>query len=238
MKTPVRNAEVVLKQLSDVSGKPVIAKNNIAIQVPVRFKEIGLAQIGSSTFVFGLFAMILDSGEYALMNVNAYLELGAASVDTEEIDGTEYYNFHFEPGDVVFKTKSLVCRPALIFKAISEFVFKGKVPWYVDYDDMGKLFSTAKKHAATTADIRPEVMEFMAAYIGRNKNDRINYIRESAETYADFEKNLAWVPMQSVYWSAPGTVNKLAGAYFQDGIVSAIVNPSERVEKIESILRA
>ena len=238
MKAKVRNAEKVLSVLIDLPGKPVITKEALTIQLPVRYREIGLAQVGASTFVFGLFAMILETGEYALCNVNNLVELGPANVTTVTIDETEYYEFHFPKGSVVFQTKELVCRPTLIFTAISEFVFKGKVPWYVGYEDMGKLFDTAKSHAKTRADIHPSVMEFIAAYIARDKDDRIKYLRETAKTDADFQKKLAWVPMQSVYWSAPGTVNKLAGAYFQDGIVSAIVNPSDRVEKIENILRA
>ena len=104
---------------------------------------------------------------------------------------------------------------------------------------MGKLFDTAKKHAKTSADILPSVVEFMAAYIARYKNDRTKYLREVAKTPKDFDmKNLAWVPMRNVFWSAPGTVNKLAGAYFEQGVTSALVNPSQRVEKIESVLRA
>jgi len=235
----VRNAGKVLSQLIDLPGKPVITKSALTIQVPVRFREIELAQVGASTFVYGLFAIILDSGEYALCNVNAYVELGPASVELTTVDGEEYYNFKYLPNQVVIKTKDLVCRANLIYKAIEEFVFKGKIPWYVDYEDMGKIFDTAKRHARTSAEIMPSVVEFMAAYIARSKEDRTKYIREVSKDYKDYSKeNLEWVPMRSVYWSSPGTVNKLAGAYFSDGIVSALVNPSERVEKIERILRA
>lgn len=238
MKAKVRNAEKVLSTLIDLPGKPVIAKSKITIQVPARFREIGLAKIGAQTYVFGLFAMILESGEYALCNVSSYIELGAWSFEKEDIDGEEYLNLIFEPGSILFKTKDLISRPALVYRALDEFVFKGKVPWYVGYEDMGKLFDTAKKYAKTRADIIPSVTEFIAAYIARDKNDRSKFLRETSKSYPDFEKNLAWVPMRSVFWSAPGTVNKLTGAYFQDGIVSAIVNPSDRVEKIEGILRA
>ena len=216
-----------------------MAKTGLTVQFPVRFREIGLAQVGASSFVFGLFAIILDSGEYALCNVNALIEMGPAAVDIVTIEGNPYYNFHYAAGQVVMQTKELVCRAPLIFKAIDEFVFKGKIPWYVDYDDMGKLFDTAKKHARTSADILPSVVEFMAAYIARSKNDRTKYLREVAKSPKDFDrKNMEWVPMKSVFWSAPGTVNKLAGAYFSQGVTSALVNPSERVEKIERVLRA
>ena len=238
MKAKQRHPEKVLGELLDLPGKPVIAKSKITIQVPARFREIGLAKVGAQTYIFGLFALILETGEYAVCNVNAYLELGSASVEKETIDETEYYNFTFEKGAVVIRTKELVARPALVYRAIDEFVFKGKIPWYMDYDDMGKLFDTAKSYAKSRADILPSVTEFIAAYIARDKDNRIKFLRETAQTYEDFDKRLKWVPMQSVYWSAPGTVNKLSGAYFQDGIVSALVNPSERVEKIEGILRA
>ena len=235
----VRNAQKVLDGLSDLPGKPVIAKAAMTIQVPVRFREIELMQIGEATFVYGLFAMILDSGDYALCNINAFVELGAAPVEIITIDETSYYSFRYEPGQVVIKTKELVCRSSLIYKAIEEFVFKGKVPWYVGYEDMGKIFDTAEEHARTSAKILHPVVEFLAAYIARSKADRTKYLREIGQTYKDFEQGgLDWVPMRSVYWSAPGTVNKLAGAYFSDGVVSALVNPSERTEKIESILRA
>ena len=238
--TLVRNAGEVLKALSDLPDKPVIALQPITIHFPVRFRDIDLAQVGASSFVYGLFMMKLDNGNYAICNVNALIELGPAAVEVVQVDDEPYYNFRYEKGDVVMRTKDLVCRSELIFKAIEEFFFKGKMPWYVDYlQDAGKLFDTAAKHARTSATILPSVVEFMAAYIGRSASDRTKFIREVAKTPSEFNQSkIAWVPMRSVYWSAPGTVNKLAGAYFSDGVVSALVNPSDRTEKIERILRA
>lgn len=240
MKLGPRNAEKVLKALSEDSdpSKPVIAQANLVIQIPARFREIGLAQVGTPSYVFGLFAIILESGEYALFSANAFVELGPCTIDKVVINDQEHYNFHFQKGDVVIRTRELVKRSELIYKGMEEFIFQGKVPWYVGYEDMGKIFDSAKYHSGTKAEIQPAIMEFMAAYNARYKNNRIKFIREVATSYGEFDKQLAWVPMRSVYWSAPGTVNKLSGAYFEDGIVSALVNPSEREEKIERILRS
>lgn len=236
----IRNAQKVLSQLVDQPGQPVTTKSNLTIHIPVRFSEIGLASVGSSVFVYGLFAMILDSGEYALCNVNALVEIRPSLIEKIMIDDTEYYQFRFYPGDVVIQTKELVCRSSLIYTAIEEFVFKGKVPYYVEYEDMGKLFDSSKKHSKTSANIIPSVMEFLVAYIARSKSDRTKFLRETIQTKQDIQpEKLEWVPLRSVYWSAPNTVNKLAGAYGgSDGIVSALVNPSQRVERIEKILRA
>lgn len=233
-----RDTVKILEALGDLPGKPIVAKKSLQVIFPCRFRDIGLAVIGETSFVFGLAAVIVDDC-YSLLNLNAYLELGKASISKTKYDETEYYVYSYEPGDVVIRTKEVVARSNLIFLAIDEFVFKGKVPWYVNYEDMGKLFETAEEFAGTKAKILPSVMEFLAGYIARKKGDRAKFIREGAVKYDDFDlSKLAWVPLRSVYWSAPGTVNKLGGAYFADGVVSALVNPSQKVEKVESILRA
>ena len=233
-----RDSGKVFDALGDLPGKPVIAKKAIKIIFPVRFRDIKLAVIGERSYVYGLFAMVVGDS-YALCNINAYVELGQASISKVLFNDNEYYEFSYEPGDVVIRTKEIVARSSLIFTAIDEFVFKGKVPWYVEYEDMGKLFNTAEAYAGTRARILPSVMEFLSSYIARKKDDRAKFIRDGAKTKEDFSlSKIAWVPLRSVYWSAPGTLNKLAGAYFADGVVSAIVNPSNKVEKVESIVRA
>ena len=104
---------------------------------------------------------------------------------------------------------------------------------------MGMIFQTAQTFAGSRARIIPSMMEFFTAYIARQKDNRVKFIREGAKSRADFSLDkIAWVPLRSVFYSAPGTVNKLAGAYFQDGIVSALVNPSSQVETVEAVLRA
>jgi hypothetical protein len=233
-----QNRDKVLDALADIPGKPVIAKKALKIVFPCRFRDIKLAVIGETSHVFGLFAILVDN-DYALLNINTYVELGKASVNKVQFDGIDYYEYSYEPGDVVIRTKEVVARSALIFLAIDEFVFKGKVPWYVSYDDMGRLFETAERYSGTSAKILPEVMEFLAAYIARKKENRVKFIRDGATKKEDYAVDkISWVPLRSVYWSAPGTVNKVGGAYFADGVVSALVNPSSKVEKVESILRA
>lgn len=235
----VRNPSSILSCLGNLDDptKPTITSKAITIQFPVHFTDVKLAQLGANTVVYGLFAMILDNGDWALMNVNAYIEMGPASIDIVTVDGKDHYNFRYEPGDVLFKTRHLVQRPELLYQAFRRFIFQGKMPWYIDYETAGKLFNTAKKFSGSSATIIPSVIQFFAAYCARSKKDRLQYFREVVKTKGQ-EKDLTWVPLESVYLSAPGTLHKISAAYFENGIVSAIVNPSDRVDGIEKILRA
>lgn len=234
----VRDAGKVYGALHDLPGKPVLAKEKLRIIFPVRFAEIKLAVIGEESYVYGLFAIAVGD-RYAVCNLNAYVELGRASISKAVYNGEEYYEYNYEPGDIVIRTKEIMARSNLIFTSIDEFIFKGKLPWYVDYEDVGKLYETAEKFSGTKAKINPSVMEFLAAYIARKKDDRTKFIREGATSKKDFTLDkLSWVPLRSVFWSAPGTVNKIAGAYYADGVVSALVTKNQKVETVEGILRA
>lgn len=234
-----RNAELVLSQLKENSAGQIIAKLPMVIQVPVRFSEIGLGEIGINTFTYGLLAIILESGDYAVLNVNALLELNPYKLSIVTVDDVDYHQFHFDAGDVVIKTTDLVKREAMLFNVFNEFIFNGKVPWYTDYEDLGKLFDTAKYHAGSNVAQNPEVIEFIASMVSRSKNDRTKYIRSVAQKQSDFTLNdIDYVPLKSVYWSVTSTVNKLTGSHFADGVTSALVTPTTKTDKIERILRA
>lgn len=233
-----RNAEVVLSNLHKNPTGQVLCKKNCKIQVPVRFSEVGLGEIGMTVFTYGLFALILESGEYSVLNVNSILELNPYKITMVTIDDVDYHEFHFDAGQVVIKTSSLIQSNTLIYNVMDEFIFKGKIPWYVGYEDVGKLLDTAKYHADSDVGQNPEVMEFIASMITRSAEDRTKYIRSVAETYEDFDvKNISYVPLKSVLWSVNNTVNKIAGSYFSEGVVSALVNPSHSTEQVERLLR-
>jgi hypothetical protein len=234
-----RNAPAVHAALAENKDNQVIAKEPCRIQAPVRFFEVNLGQIGIITSIYGFFALILETGEYAVMNANAIMEINPYKQTIVTIDDIDYYEFYFDKGDVVIKTTELVKRETLLFNVFDEEIFKGKVPWYAEYEDMGKIFDSAQYHAGSRVADTPEVIEALASIICRDAKDRSMQIRLKAQTYDDVSaEKISFVALKSIYYSVDSTVNKLAGSYFTEGLVSALVNPSNRVEKVESILRA
>lgn len=233
-----RDATQVLSHLKENQAGQVIAKSPMKIICPVRFSEIGLGQVGIDTYVYGLFALVLDNGLYAVMNVNALIAIDPYKFSIVTIDEVDYHEFYFDAGDVVIKTVDVVRKEAIIFKVFNEFVFQGKVPWYVSYKDVGLLFSTAKKYAGSNVAQNPEVLEFVASMIARSKEDRTIPIREVAKSAQDFaDSNIDYVALKSVFFTVKSTVNKLTGSYFKDGVTSALVNPTTSVDRLERILR-
>lgn len=235
----IRKPDVVLQQLVKNSANQVICKTACKIQVPLRYKDKNLAEVGIRTFVYGFFPIILSTGEYAVINVNSKVELSPSTTITTMIGGVEYYEFSFPPNSVIFKNTYVLKDESMMFNVFDEFVFLGKIPWFAEYNDIGRLFDTAKKHGGSNVAQTPEVIEFIASMIGRRKDDKTKYLRTTVNSYEETKSDkVAYVPLKSVYYSVNSTLNKLAGSYMSAGIDSAIVAPSTTVENIESILRA
>lgn len=235
----VRNSKAVLSKLSENSAGQILTKVDCKIQVPERFLERGLGEASVNTFSYGCFPIILETGEYGLLNICALVELNPTKTIPIEIDGVAYKEFYFDANTVVIKTTTLVQREIIMFNVFDEFIFKGNIPWYMEYEDIGKLFDTAKQFAGSTVGNNPEVIEFIASMIGRPKNDRSKYLRTVMNNYSDANINkVDYIALTSVFYAVNSTVNKLAGSYFNDGVVSALVNQAKDSQKIESILRA
>lgn len=224
-----------LKELPD--GRLVTTKG-CKIIIPSRFAERGLAFIGIETQIVGIYAMIVDDAYYGVSLVNAMIRIEPTSTMKIVIDEEEHCEFYFEPGATVIPDTQLVKIDTLVYKIYDEIIAKGRVPWYLGYTELGKLFDTAKYHAGANIGTNHEVTELIVSMISRDAKDRTKYYRQTVKTMDEVTKHPpAFIPLRSVTYAATNTTNKLAGSYFKEGVVSALVSPADRVERIEEILR-
>lgn len=239
MSRMVRDAEKVLSVLKELPNDQLFTTQACRIQVPTRFNDRGLAHIGIENYIFGIFPIILDDGTYAVCNIDAMVKISPYKVLVVNIKDVPYHEFHFEANSVVIANLNLVKRDTLIYNLLEEFFFNGNIPWYLGYEDVGKVFDTASEHAGINVNSNFEVLELLTSMIARYKIDRTKYYRTSIDNGDDMVKNPpVFVPMKSVFYSATNTLNKLAGSYFNDGIVSALVQPTHEVERIEQLITA
>lgn len=225
----------VLRKLPD--GRVVTTKS-VKIYIPSRFAERGLAFVGVETNICGIYAMVLEDTFYCISLVNAMVRIEPSSTLKVMVGEEEYYEFGFNPGETVFSTVHLVKKDTLVYQIYDEIISKGRVPWYIGYTDLGRLFDTAPKHAGTSIGSNNEVTELLVSMIARDAKDRHKYYRTTINSPEDLKKNPpAYISMRSVQYAATNTTNKIAGSYFDEGIISALNSPADRVERIESILR-
>ena len=232
----VRDAEKVHAHLKELEDGSVIALKPCKLYIPARFAEGDLAIIAEEISIVGIFAMVVEDKYYGVCTANTMMRIEPSATSTVKIDDDDYLEFYFEAGARVLTSSLLVKVDTLTYHIYDEIIAKGRVPWYLSYEDLAKLFESAEYHAGVKIGANHAIMEMIAAVISRDDDDRTKYYRHTV-TKLPSDKPPAIVPLRNISYGASNTTAKLMGAYFQDGLTSALINPSERVEKVEELLR-
>lgn len=235
-----RDAAAVKRTLLVTEGdNSVYTKTGCKVYFPQRFLDRNMAFVGTDNAICGIAAVVLPTGEYSVLVVNAMVPMEPDTIEKVNYLGVDYVEFGFLPGSRLIKTVELVKNDVLVYRINNELISKGNVPWYMNYDDMAGVFDTAAKHAGTNIAENSEVTELIVSLIARDETDRTVYYRSTVASEKDLQnKKVAWIAMMSAAYSATNTLNKLGGSYFTEGALSAMVYPTERMEKIEEIIRA
>lgn len=238
IKNLVRDADKVREALQELDDGRVVARQECSIYIPTRFSQRGLAETGVENYIAGICAIVVGDQFYSVMSVCAMLRIEPTQVLKVKIQGVEYFEFKFVKGSTVITSTDLVKIDTLVYRIYDEVISKGRVPWYMNYDDLGKIFDTAKLHAGANIGQNSEVTELIVSMISRDSKDKTKYYRTVVQDQEYVKTNPpAIVPLRSVIYAATNTTNKLAGSYFATSVVSALVSPAERTERIEELLR-
>lgn len=232
----VRNPTGVLATLHDMEDNSLVTSKGCKIYVPTRFAERGLAFLGAETYIIGICAIVVED-QYGMMLVNAMMRIDPAEINRVMVQGDEYLEFVFYPGSVVIPNLNLAKTDTLTYKIYDEIVAKARVPWYVNYFDLARIFDTAQMHAGANIGSNKEVTELLISIIARNAKRRDQFFRQSLDSEIDAINNPPYyASLKDVTLTATNALHKLGGSYFRNGTVSAINSPTERPERLEELL--
>lgn len=238
VKSLLRDPKAVQADLTTLSDKRVVTKKGCTICIPTRFIDRGIATIGVNNSTLGILAIITPDGKYSVMRVPSRLNIDPTSVSRVMIDNTDYTLFHFAPGSVVFKSTMCVKEDTLTYYIFDEFFMKGNIPWYISYDDLGKVFSTSEKYAGTTVAANRVAIELCVAHMARVKGDPTKFYRHTLAGKPTLKGDLFFIGLNDVSYAPSSTMYKLAGSYMDQGMVSAFNTTSTNIDRIEAIVRS
>lgn len=236
--TYVRDADRIKAALKELPDGSVICTAPIKLYIPERYVQKRLMSQGNETYILAIFALVLDDKYYGTSIADAMIRVGQASIATVKFGEESYLEFSYEKGDTVFGSTMLLQDKTLVYSIFDEFVSKAHVPWFMNYEDMAKLFDTAEYHAGMNPGGSRATLELIISMIARDPDDTMSYYRHIfKDKKTMLTKPPVLVPLRSVALGATNTSAKLIGAYSDEGFTSALNNPSTRMEPIEEILR-
>jgi hypothetical protein len=82
----------------------------------------------------------------------------------------------------------LVKNDVLVYRIYDEYFSKANIPWYFNYEDLGYIFLTAKKHANANVGEDPKVTQLLVSLISRTSADKTLYYRTAVKSREEMRK--------------------------------------------------
>jgi hypothetical protein len=234
-----RDPEKVRQACAVGADGSVVALKHSKIYIPERFVEKQLAVIGAQNYIVGIFAHVVEDEFYAVFLGAAMIHVEPTSVATVKFGEDSYLELSFDPGARIIVTQEVIQDRILTYRIYDETISKGHVPWYLDYDDRIMLLFTADRLAGVRMLNNHAMLELNAAATSRDPANINRYYRHAVTSYDDVANHPpTTIPLMSVSYGTTNTVSRIMGSYWEQGIASALVNPSTKVENIERLLRS
>ena len=233
----IRDASKVHQDLVEQKDGSVVTKKGCKIYIPARFTERGLAAAGTVVNTVSIYAIAVGN-YYGVSVAPITVGLSPSSTTVVTFDEDDYLEFSFDPGSVVFPSTELVQNDTLLYKIFDEIIAMGYCPWYVGYEDMGKLFTESAYYAGPALGSNNSVLELIASSVARDPDNLNQYYRQGLKSLEQVKsKPPEFIALRNIQLGATNTTAKLLGAYFDEGLTAALVNPSTRNERVEDLLR-
>ena len=213
------------------TDETVLAKDDLWIHIPKRYITHEVSFIGDKIEILGICCIIDKHNNFGNLILNSIFEIEPSTIKEIKVDDVEYIEFYFPKNSTVIANKNVVKNEAIMFRLFQEFFMRANVPWYMNYEDLGGLFKTAKTLAGSNVGKSLATIELLTSVITRTTSDRKTYYR------LDPKGKPSFVPLESVYYSYSNTTSKLLGSYKNTAITSALVSQAKTSEKVETLLR-
>lgn len=215
----------------------IIAKKACKVYFPKHYMDGKLGHIDDKFNVMGVFGITVDDKYFCASDALAVMAFTPDVINIVKIQDAEYYELGWEEGSVICPNRFLVQNKSLMYEVSNEFVSKGKTPWYFDKAMMANVYKTDKLHGGVRMGDDRAIISTTASFRARDPKNREQAFRYSVRTQKEFDEGQPdYLPLNSVAATASNTATKLIGAYLQEGMVSAIIEPSTTVESSEKQL--
>ena len=222
----------IISNYLDVKGETTLAKADLQIMFPSKFINRQLAFINNDFIrVIGIYAILDTNNNYAIVRTPIYHEIQHSGLEYIVIDNVEYVLVTINKDTVFLINNNLVVSDKFVYDVFDEFFSNGKIPWYLGYEDVARIFEDGVKFANVKIGNDPFIFELLTSIIARISSDKTKKYR------TDPDNQLAFVGLNDIRYGFSNTGASLIGGYFKEGITNAIVRKEEESIELVKVLR-
>lgn len=218
----------------------IVCKDDIDIVFSELYIEKNLCSIMDTVNTIGMFAIIHPStGNFGVFMIPAMVDLNVTLMNKFVNQDVTYRVLSYKKYDTIMEQSEVIVNDKLSYYLYNNFVELARVPWYIHYDALLGMFDQEWHYVGKLLTDVPQVIDMLISSIARDsKNDAMLYrgvVKSKEDIFANPPK---WIPMKNISMGPADTMNKILGAYYDDGLASAIAKPSDVTTDVEKIMRS
>lgn len=235
-----RSGEHLRSLLKTMPDGRVVALKPIAIMFPETYLEKSLCKYRDNIECLGVFALLdPESNTYAVFNIPAMVYLPMTDIKTVMINDVAYKVLEFSKHQTILNSDAVISNTKISYWIYDYFIALARVPWFMSYLDVLRLYRQDSRYLGALLSNSTQIIDMVYSSIARSPKDDRQMYRTPLSSMEDLNKiQPQWVPLKSVSLGAVDTMSKIMGAYYDEGVNSALAEPSKKLTDMEKILRA
>jgi len=206
-------------------------KEKTIIEFPKWYADKDLMEIiDNEYYIYGIFAIKINN-KYSVSIIPTMINTTPIIIKEIKINEIDYYQFIYNKNNCIINNKSVVKKELLSYNMFENFFIRAKIPWFLEYKDLIKIMDNLNKYAKSPLGDNYLASELVISFIARSKKNLKTFYR------LDLKNDIEYVDLLNPYYSSLNTVAHLAGGYFQENLVSAILDKEKETSKLEELVR-
>ncbi len=232
-----RNDKIIKTKLKN-NKDTISVTETLHVYYPKRFEDIKLANITTTVKTVGIFIITDNKNNYAFINLPLIIEIEPSIIEDVVIDDVMYTKLTLVKDNLLLVSKKVLKDSSFIFTILDEFIIKGKVPFYMEYESLVDLFLSSGKYNGAKIGNNPAGLEAIISTIARDKENPNKFIRSSKlDPNKLSTSNITFIGLNDVNHGLTTNVAKLTGAHLNDGLTSVLLSDDTPGTEIENYYR-
>ena len=220
----IRNVD---KYFQRKDNKLIFIGKSLEVNVPKHYKQFGYYTRTNVVKVLGILQLVIDKKYEAILSITTMIETIPNSIDETE----DYIVLKYSNGDIFLNKDYVINNPEELYYLFMRFVTHGKLPEFLRYEDLDKIFDHCEEINGTDLGVGRELKELVFAYLCRDAKDLSKQYRLTS-----MKDNYKLVGILNIFYAPQSTTSKLLGNYLDNGITAAVLTEEPVTDTFEQIL--
>ena len=232
------NPTAIAKTMKQV-GDTIVVSEDTVVHVPEYFrkKKLYVPDLSKKEGVIKVMGSygIIQGNNYAKSKAPCFIHLTPSDEKTITRDDMDYIELSFAAGSTFIATLNSVHEKIPYVELFVNYMLNGKVPWYLDYEDVVDTFLDGEYYAGLLLESRPETLELLHSFSERvpGLDDLIRSLQRKNPKRSKIDS----IPLSNVAYGASTALTKVTGSYQSAGLDHALVTTTTKLSAAERILR-